>query len=106
MIIINDSEKFESIINNIDNSSKKIEEIFNETSANMETVNDTDIWTGVAQKEFSNKYKELSNNYEAINNSLKIYINFLKQTIADYKELETQTNNDIETNNIQLDVNS
>ena len=72
----------------------------------MDTINDTDIWTGLAQSNFSSKYKELSSNYETINNSLNIYINFMKQTVKDYKQHESQTMTNMETNNIQLDVNS
>lgn len=106
MIRINDSEKFESIVSNIENSEKAIEDLFQETTTNVERVNDPEIWSGIAQKEFSNKYKLLSNNYDPIKESLKTYIKFLKQTIADYKEYEEQTRNDIEINNEQLDINS
>ena len=106
MIRINDSDKFERIIGDIENSAKRIDEIFQETTSNMETIDDTEIWTGLAQKEFSMKYKELSNNYGIINNSLKIYTNFLRQTVIDYKKSELQTFKNMENNNVQLDVNS
>ncbi len=56
MIKINSSENIERIIIEIEKREKRIEEIFNETNANMETINDTEIWTGLAQKEFSGKY--------------------------------------------------
>ena len=106
MIRINDSAKFENIIANIENSERVIEEIFEQTTSNVGRVNDTDLWSGIAQKEFSEKYNKLSTNYEPIKESLKTYIKFLKQTIADYKEYEEQARTDIEKNNVQLDVNS
>ncbi len=106
MIRINDSDKFESIVSNIENSKKEIERIFKETTNNIERTNNPEIWSGIAQEEFSNKYKLLSSNYEPINNSLDIYIRFMKQTIEDYKEFEEKTKSNIEKNNIELDVNS
>ncbi len=106
MIVINDSDKFEKIISNIEASKANIEEIFKETTGNMERINDTDSWKGLAQKRFSEKYNTLSNNYEPISNSLNIYINFMKQTIADYKEFEEQAMKDVEKNSTELNVNS
>ena len=106
MIRIKDSGRCENIINNIEVSTQRIEEILRETSTLLKKVDDTDTWTGLAQKEFSNKNRELESNYSAINNSLRTYVGFARQVIEDYKEVEGQTNRNIETNSVQLDVNS
>lgn len=106
MIRINDSAKFESIVNNIEVSSNNIEQLFQRVTENMKKIDDTDIWTGLAQKEFSIKYNDLASNYSAINSSLDTYISFMRQTLEDYKEFENQTYKDVDTNNVQLNVNS
>ena len=85
---------------------ERIEEIFRNTTANMQTIDDTDIWTGLAQKEFSNQYRKLASNYGTIQSSMSTYINLMRQTITDYKELENQRRIDIENNSTDLDVNS
>ena len=106
MIEIKDSQKFESIITNIEQSKQRIEEIFRNTTTNMQTIDDTDVWTGLAQKEFSNQYRKLASNYGAIQASMNTYINLMRQAITDYKELENQRRIDIENNGTDLDVNS
>ena len=106
MIRINSSENIERIIIEIEKREKRIEEIFNETNANMETINDTEIWTGLAQKEFSRKYGQLASNYEAIQESIKTYVKVIRQAVEDYKEMDLQRSKDVETNNVTLDVNS
>ena len=106
MIRINDSSKIERIISELESREQRIEEIFQETNGNMERINDTDIWTGLAQKEFSRKYGELASNYDNIEKSIKTYIKLIRQAVEDYKEIEARTSRDIETNSVTLDVNS
>ena len=106
MIEIKDSGKYESVITKIESSKVKIEDIFRNTTANMETINDTEIWTGLAQKEFSNQYKKLASNYGAIRESMETYIKLMRQTIEEYKAIENQRRIDVETNKTELDVNS
>ena len=106
MIKINDSGQYERIIGELEVRKQNIDAIFQEVTANMATIDDTDIWTGLAQKEFSNKYKELASNYEVIKNGLNTYTRFLRNIIEGYKEQERQAQKNIESNSVKLDVNS
>lgn len=106
MIVIKDTNRYESIVNEIEASKNNIEKIFEKVNANMKKIDDTDTWTGLAQKEYSSKYNELASNYEPIKRSLETYIKFMRQTETDYKEIEMQARRDIDTNRNNLDVNS
>ena len=106
MIKINDSNKFENIINKIEQSTNRIAEIMEKENTNMEKINGTEIWSGVTQEECYNKYKQLSGNYDNINKSLKTYIGFMRQTVNDYRSIENKLDSDINTNSNDLDVNS
>ena len=106
MIVIKDTSRYESIVNEIEASKNNIASIFEKATENMKKIDDTDTWTGLAQKEFSNKYNQLASNYDAIKNGIDTYIRFMRQAEADYKEIELQTRSNVETNGNQFDVNS
>lgn len=106
MITIKDSNEFENVISNLENSYIRIIDILNRQNATMERVNDTDVWSGLTQSTVCTKYEQLSNNYQTISNSFTTYLNFLRQTINDYKTLENKIDSDIQNNSESLDVNS
>ncbi len=106
MITITSSEDFENVIHEMERTYARVIDIFNKENANMEKVNNTDVWSGLTQGTVCTKYEQLSNNYQTISNSLSYYIKFLKQTISDYKQLEQKIDNDAQNNSERLDVNS
>ena len=106
MITITNSEKFEAIINKIEQSSLRISALFSEEGKIFENINATDIWTGKAQKVVYNKYKDLEKNFAPIEETLQIYVAFLKNTLDSYKRHEENVINNIEINKSNLDVNS
>lgn len=106
MITITNSEKFEAIINKIEQSSLRISALFSEEGKIFENINATDIWTGKAQKVVYNKYKDLEKNFAPIEETLKIYVAFLKNTLDSYKRHEENVINNTEINEFNLDINS
>lgn len=106
MISISDSNSFENVISKMETSNNNIKEILEKVNVTTSKVDDTDIWTGLAQKEFTNKYNELKSNYDDVNNSLTENVKFLKEIIDKYKTAEDQANRSIDNNDIKLDVNS
>ena len=106
MITITNSEKFETIINKIEQSSLRISALFSEEGKIFENINATDIWTGKAQKVVYNKYKDLEKNIAPIEETLKIYVAFLKNTLDSYKLHEKNVINNTEINEFNLDINS
>ena len=98
MITINDTYKFENIILNIENESNKIKEIFSKSNNNIEKINGTESWNGIAQEEFINKYNELRNSYESINQSLRSYITFMRNTVNSYNSFNQKAINEVDNN--------
>lgn len=106
MIKITSSDEFENIIASMEKHYRNVEALFQREDKNMERINATEAWAGETQEIVYNKYLELHDNYDPILKSLQSYINFMKQTIADYKELEEKIGSDADTNSSELDVNS
>ncbi len=106
MITITSSNDFENIVHNMEASNSKIASIFEETTASIAKLNTENSWEGIAQKQFISKYESLQSNYEIINNSMLKNVNFLKNIIESYKETENQINKNIDSNSLELNVNS
>ncbi len=106
MIKITSSEQFESIIANMEQHYKNVEAILQREDKNMERINETETWAGDTQGVIYSKYQELHENYDPILTSLQTFIKFMRQTVTDYKELETKIGNDADMNSEELDVNS
>ncbi len=105
-VVITDSNEFERIIGLIEESYRRIIQIFEEEKNNIELINETDIWTSKTQKVIYDKIKLLQTNYEPINESIGLFIEFLKKTIDDYKRFEKITLESENDNQINLDINS
>ena len=106
MIEINNSSEFQSVINELEISRGRIEEIFNKQNASVATIKDNDNWQGMTEEAFQKKYNELSNNYQDIDNAMKSYITFLETTLDNYTRLENKIGSDADNNATELDVNS
>lgn len=106
-IIITDSDAFEDVIRNFEKTLPEIKKIFENELRITQSIDGTPIWTGEAQKAFSEKYKELALNFPVIEESVDIYTKFLKKVINDYKTLNTNISNKAdEIANAKLDVKS
>ena len=105
-VVIKNYELFENTINKIEDSYQNIMDIFEEEKIYIERINETETWTGEAQRTIYKKYKQLEKNYEPIEETLKIYINFLRNTLDSYKKLEDHLIQNLSNNNSNLDVNS
>ena len=105
-ITITDSDKFSEVINSLEASYNKIKEIKENEKINKELINETDIWTGTAQKSMYNKYDELINIYDQVDYSLDIYIKFLKKTLEDYKLINDEINRNVDLLEKEFNVNS
>lgn len=99
-------DNFENIILDLERRKENMRNIFDRADKNIERINETDVWTSPAEREFYSKYKELSSNYNEIINGINSYINFLRNALSNYKTLENTTNQDIDSNSTTLDVNS
>ena len=104
-ITIKDSNKFESIINDLEQTLPSFEEIFKNQDKNFSMIDGTDIWKGETQRVITSKYNELRINYDSINDTLKNYIKYLKITIDNYKRFEGMVENSIDKNEENLNVN-
>ena len=105
-IVITDSGKFEEVILKIEESYKKIQDVFAKEKTNKEEINGTETWTGKAQEAMYEKYELLSQNFSPIEYSLGVYIKFLKKTLEDYKRIEAEITRNMEMVSEQLNVNS
>ena len=94
-IEITSSIDFEKIISKMEQSITNIEKILDNETQNIESINETDIWSS----------KQLDNNFSTIKTSLHTYINFLQKTVSDYKKFEIITDTNIEKNIENLNVN-
>lgn len=104
-IVISNSEEFEKIIKNLENTLPDMALVFDSVDKCVDNINGNDLWYGKTQETFFNKYKEFRNNYQYINESFENYIKFLKITIMNYKNAEDKINKNIENNDANLNVN-
>ena len=104
-IEITSSIDFEKIISKMEQSITNIEKILDNETQNIESINETDIWSSKTQKVVYEKFKQLDNNFSTIKTSLHTYINFLQKTVSDYKKFEIVTDTNIEKNIENLIVN-
>ncbi len=105
-IVITDSAKFEEVIASLEESYKKVKEIFEKQNKNKEEINETDIWSGYGAKAMYSKYNDLSKNFAPIDYSLQVYIKFLKKTLEDYTRLVQELDRNTNEMANSLDVNS
>lgn len=104
-IIITDTNRFESIVSELESSFPEFEELFRMQNDNYNTINGTDVWKSDTQEVVSSKYVELSKNYEPIKETLMNYIKYLKITVENYKNFESTVDSSIEQNLDNLNVN-
>lgn len=105
-VVITNSSEFEQIINNLEHSFIKINDIYADEEKRIEIINKTNIWTSKTQETLYDKLQLLSKNYAPIEEATRIYIKFLRETLADYKRFERTTDQNILQNTDNLDVNS
>lgn len=89
----------------IKNAKNNFIKIFEEENANIEKINNTEIWYGEADQKLYSKYQELRQNYEGIEESLEYIINFLESVAINHTNLEKVISNNISTQENNLDVN-
>mgnify|MGYP004666284827 CR=1 FL=1 len=104
-IVITSSEDFEKIIAQLESTIPIIDEIFQDESNKMLTVDNTEVWMGPTQQIITEKYNDLAKNYKPFVDGLSTYIRFLKNTIANYKKQEEIINQNIEINETNINVN-
>lgn len=104
-IVITDTNKFESIISNLEGTLPVIEDVFRNQNNYYKSIDHTDAWSGETQGVISDKYNELSQNYDSINESLRNYIKYLKITVSNYKNFENLVDKSVNENENELNVN-
>lgn len=105
-LLITSQEEFQSVIVSLENSVKKIQDIFAREEKNSMEIDGTNTWTGKAQNTFHSKYIELIENFAPIEYSLDLYVKFLKKTLEDYMLLIKEMNQNIDEAAMAMDVNS
>ena len=105
-VIIKDFGRFEEIINGMESSYSEIKKIIEKEYKNVEIINETPTWTGACANSMYNKYKQLNKNYELIDYSIDLYIKFLKKTLEDYRRMDEELGNNIDSYAAELDVHS
>ena len=105
-MMMSSAEEFENRISMIREASKNIKRIFENENINIETINNTDIWYGIANQAFYEKYNDLKNNYNGIENSLDNIVRFLEGVLNSYKATNNSINNDINAMDDSLNINS
>lgn len=101
-----DSNGAENVISNFESSLSKIKDVFQKETTLVETINQTDVWTGDTQRVVYDKHKKLEENFKPIEEGLQVYINFLKKTVNDYLIHEATVERNAEENASNLTVNS
>ena len=103
---INNFAEFEETITLLTESYNKMKDVFDKQRKNAEKVNETDTWTGRAQKSMYGKYKALNDNFAPIEYSLDLYIKFLNKTKEDYRLANEEIAKNVDEFAQSLDVNS
>ena len=78
-------EQVNTIASQISQGAKRMQEILNETSQKMESVNQEDTWKSNAAGELYTKYKELSAKFENFYTAVENYSKFLTNTVETYQ---------------------
>ncbi len=104
-VVISDSSKFEAIVNNLEKSVQRINDVFTDENNNIEQINNTKCWSGKTEETVYGKYRELTNNYEPIKEALTNYVKFLKITLENYKQYEAMLDRQLEENSENMNVN-
>lgn len=94
-MMMSNAEEFENGISKIRDASNNIKRIFANENNNIETINNTEIWYGITDQAFYEKYKEFRNNYAGIENSLDNIVKFLEGVLNSYKATNESINNNI-----------
>lgn len=103
---IKNFSEFEEVVRELTLSYEKMKDIFANQKANAEKVNETDIWTGEAQRAMYEKYNTLNGNYSPIEYSLDVYIKFLNKAKEDYRLMNEAIAKNADEFAESLDVNS
>jgi hypothetical protein len=104
-IVIKDTNKFENIINELENTLPSFEDVFKNQDKNFSMIDGTDIWKGDTQKVITSKYNDLRKNYDSIDETLRNYIKYLKITVDNYKRYEEMVDKSVSENEENLNVN-
>ena len=104
-VIIKDIEKFENIVNELEQTIPDFEDIFYKQNNNFALIDGTDNYKGKCQEVISEKYNKFKNNYQYIDEALINYVKYLKITIANYKNYINRLNQGIDDNQENLRVN-
>ena len=105
-IVINDSDKFETIISNFRNTVTDIDNIFINENINFGAIEESSTWEGELQQSIVDKYNELSISYDTIIESLNGFADFMQDTLTAYKALENSLDHSLDDNGENLTVNS
>ena len=105
--IIKSETKFEEIINDLEKSIIRIENIFNNEVNNTNKIDgNNDTWMGVTQEVTYDKLLQVQKNYNPILESLDNYTKFLRMTLQNYMEFENNISRNEEKNEVELEVNN
>ena len=96
--------EFSEAIDELTEEYIKLKDIFRNQKKNAEKINETDTWTGEAQRAMYAKYMELNSNYDPIEYSLEVFIKFLIKTRDDYTLISKAIEKNIEDFAETLDV--
>ena len=78
-------EEVNQIASTIKNGAERMRQILNETSQNMQNVNQDDTWKSNAAGELYAKFKELETKFEGFYTEIENYSKFLTQTVETYQ---------------------
>ena len=84
-LAIKNYQEYEETLSKLEDSIRKMEDVYDSQIKNTEVINKTDTWTGEAQSAMYDKLRTLNGNYEPIKSSLELYIKFLHKTKEDYR---------------------
>ena len=105
--IIKSETKFEEIINDLEKSIIRIENIFNNEVNNTNKIDgNNDTWMGITQEVTYDKLLQVQKNYNPILESLDNYTKFLRMTLQNYMEFENNISRNEEKNEVELEVNN
>ena len=105
-IVITSTDEFREVITALEESAKKVSDIFDTEVNNDKKIDGTDSWTSYSQQVVSEKLSQLSENYDPIRDALNLYTRFLNKTVEDYEKMEQEIDNNAEEYSKELDVNS
>ena len=94
--------EFEMINTRFKGKVDELKVILGKLNRNVDSITNSNNWSGDSSATFKAKYKEISDNYETIESTLDGIVSLLNQSLKDYISAEIKTSASADNNSTEL----